>query len=428
MTIGSMELVSDLRDEASLELAAKPSHRPCNIFVLHPSHFLTDHRPHGDGLLAFEFLRRLAERGHRVHVAVSMRSIQSALPANLHLYDIGTWSSRSIDGGSALNRMEFSLRAGALFRKLRRTIPFDVVHQFNPVLYGLCFFARLGSTPLIMGPIPPVWPRGTVHPDTLKRRVIDAIKAPLLRFQYRFAQRLLPASPILLDHPSISALPGRKVRVLSYGIDTETFSPGVPDLLPSRPTVLFLANLWFGKGIFTLLDAFEIVHRALPEALLIIAGKGTDEEKVRRMLESHPARDAIRMIGNVPREKVPGVFRSATVYCLPSFGEPFGMTALEAMSCGRATVTTNTGGLAWLAPDEGTLRIRPGDVKGLAAALLQILSSRQLAEQMGRANREHVLRNYAWNVILSRLEAVYAEVRDDSGVPPETAEEFASLL
>ena len=39
------------------------------IFVAHPSALLTDHRPHGDGLVAYGFIRGLAERGHELHVA-----------------------------------------------------------------------------------------------------------------------------------------------------------------------------------------------------------------------------------------------------------------------------------------------------------------------------------------------------------------------
>ena len=40
-----------------------------NIFISHPSDFLTDNKLHGDGLLAFEIINRLANRGHNIHVA-----------------------------------------------------------------------------------------------------------------------------------------------------------------------------------------------------------------------------------------------------------------------------------------------------------------------------------------------------------------------
>ena len=383
--------------------------RPYRIFVLHPSHFLTDHKPHGDGLLAFQFLTRLAKRGHEVHVAVSMRSIESELPPNLHLYDINTRWAPSIRGGSLINRMEFSYRAGALFRRLHRTVRFDVVHQFNPVLYGLCFLSGLGKTPpLVMGPIPPTWPRGMVHADSLKRRVIDALKAPLLQFQYRWAAAILPASPALL--PGLDKVSARKAQLLPYGIDTDFFTPQGTEDFPSEPTVLFMANLWFGKGIFSLLDAFEHVHKVMPEARLIIAGKGTDQDEVHRRSRAHPAATRISMLGNIERARVPSVLRNCTVFCLPSYGEPFGMTALEAMSCGRATVTTNTGGLAHLGPPDGTFQVSPGRPVELAQALLRVLRDRRLAMQMGRRNREHVMRHYAWDVILSRLEAIYSRI------------------
>ena len=42
--------------------------RRLRIFVAHPSEMLTDYLPHGDGLVAFSYLSRLAVRGHELHV------------------------------------------------------------------------------------------------------------------------------------------------------------------------------------------------------------------------------------------------------------------------------------------------------------------------------------------------------------------------
>ncbi|HMX24502.1 MAG TPA: hypothetical protein PKC13_02675, partial [Blastocatellia bacterium] len=61
-----------------------------SIFIPHASDFLTNHRSHGDGLTAFGFINRLAERGHTLHVAAPEMDIQGALPANIKLYPIRT--------------------------------------------------------------------------------------------------------------------------------------------------------------------------------------------------------------------------------------------------------------------------------------------------------------------------------------------------
>ena len=54
---------------------------PLRVFVAHPSALLTDHRPHGDGLVAYGFLRELASRGHELHVAAQAVDLRDPPPA-----------------------------------------------------------------------------------------------------------------------------------------------------------------------------------------------------------------------------------------------------------------------------------------------------------------------------------------------------------
>jgi hypothetical protein len=54
--------------------------RPLNIFVPHCSDLLTDHRPHGDGLVAYGFIRHLSERGHNLYIAAQEVDLRDPLP------------------------------------------------------------------------------------------------------------------------------------------------------------------------------------------------------------------------------------------------------------------------------------------------------------------------------------------------------------
>jgi L-malate glycosyltransferase len=110
------------------------------------------------------------------------------------------------------------------------------------------------------------------------------------------------------------------------------------------------------------------------------------------------------------------MMQSCDVYCLPSYGEPFGMTALEAMACARPVVATDAGGLRHLVPDEGGRKVAPGDPRALAAALRELLTDQALRRAMGEHNRRLVEERYAWPRIVSRLEEVYGEaIREPSG-------------
>jgi len=115
----------------------------------------------------------------------------------------------------------------------------------------------------------------------------------------------------------------------------------------------------------------------------------------------------IFLVGNAERTNVCQYMRQCTVYCLPSYGEPFGMSALEAMSCGKAVVATNVGGLAHLVPDRGGRKVPPRNAQALANALLEILCSPELQTKMGQYNRSLVEKKYSWEQVIMQLESIY---------------------
>ena len=126
--------------------------RPLTVFIAHPSELLTDHLPHGDGLVSFGFVRRLAERGHHVHVAAQRVDIRSPLPPTLHLHVLMPASDKAV-----LDRLAFMVRMRLLFQRLSRDIDFDLVHQMNPVFTGLSLSLLGVRPPLVLGTFVPRW-------------------------------------------------------------------------------------------------------------------------------------------------------------------------------------------------------------------------------------------------------------------------------
>ena len=97
-------------------------------------------------------MRRLAERGHDVHVAAQRVDIRSPLPPTLHVYVLMPSSDTSI-----LDRLAFMVRMRLLFRRLSRRIAFDLVHQMNPVFTGLSLSLVGVRPPLVLGTFIPRW-------------------------------------------------------------------------------------------------------------------------------------------------------------------------------------------------------------------------------------------------------------------------------
>jgi glycosyltransferase involved in cell wall biosynthesis len=378
--------------------------RRLRLFVPHASALLTDHEPHGDGLLALNFLRRLAERGHELDVAVQEVAIRDALPQNLRLH-------RLMGGGDLgpARRLRYALRAAALYRRLARVRAYDLIHQFNPVDVGLTTFFPLRSPPIVLGPHPAPWP-----PEERPRRGIawapyGVLRAALRRLEQRRATRILVFVPAGAGNV-MSRSARERVVVVPPGLDLDAFRPALPGDRTGPPTVLFLAGLEPRKGVETLLDAFAEVARSQPDARLLLAGRGSLEQRIRSRIAREPLAGRVALLGQVDREAVPALVRSATILCLPSFGEPFGMSALEAMASSLPVVATATGGLAELVPDGSGRKVPPGDAPALARALDDLLAAGpdELAA-MGARNRA-LAEKYTWDAAVDRLEQVYAEV------------------
>jgi L-malate glycosyltransferase len=380
--------------------------RRLRIFVAHPSEVLTDHLPNGDGLVSFSFIRRLAERGHELHVAAQRVDLRDGLPANLHVYPLAPRG-----GTSALDRLSFMLRMRMLYERLRRQAPFDLIHQMNPVFTGLSLSLIGVRTPLILGTFVPQW---HADADTSQRRptgpvagVWNALRHGVARLQQAQAAGLLIASPQAMSRISRPGDPRRRIFEVPHGIDVSRFVERTH--VPARPSVLFLANVIHRKGVFTLLEAFPQVAARVPDAELVIAGGGVDLAEVRRRAADMPACD-IKIIGPVARSDVQDLMRAHSVYCLPSYGEPFGMTVLEAMACGVPVVATRAGGIPDLLTESGGRLVPPRDAKTLAAALVEILSSRTLQCSMGRHNRLRVEAAFEAEKAVDRLEDAYEAV------------------
>jgi glycosyltransferase involved in cell wall biosynthesis len=113
------------------------------------------------------------------------------------------------------------------------------------------------------------------------------------------------------------------------------------------------------------------------------------------------------LLGQVERERVRAAMQACDVYCLPSYDEPFGMSALEAMACGKPVVATRAGGLGHLVPEQGGYKVPPGDSAALAAALQAMLESPSRRAEMGEHNRRVVKERYVWGRVVDRLEDAY---------------------
>lgn len=375
-----------------------------NIFVVHPSDMLTDHLPNGAGWIVYNYLRGLAERGHTLHVAVPRVELRGTLPAGMYLHPLPMRPG-------ALGRLAYIRDVRRLAKRLSASLRFDIAQQFTPVDTGLSL-AMLGTgIPLVLGPYSGHWAQeafGPPQPERWLPKLKHAVRDGLAWFQQQQARALVITCPAAIERIASRRARQSRVHVVSHGIDSRAYVER--DELPNKPSILFLANLEYWKGIFTLLDAFDRVADAIDDSTLEIWGDGAETPAVQRRIQQSPFRDRIHCRGRAPRDQVAQIMRAHSVYCMPSYGEPFGMTLLEAMACGVPVVTTDAGGPPYIVQQAGARIVPMRNVERLADALIEILSDQALQKTMGACNRRRVEQEFDWSRSLNRMESVYAQI------------------
>jgi glycosyltransferase involved in cell wall biosynthesis len=147
---------------------------------------------------------------------------------------------------------------------------------------------------------------------------------------------------------------------------------------------LFVGVLEAYKNIDGLCAAWRRVAAQMPDARLVIVGKGTRQSVVDSLVTDLP--DQVAHHPQLPPCEVAAALDAATLLVLPSWPEGLGRVVIEAFARGRAVVATAAGGVLDLVQDgvEGVLVPRD-DEAALVAALVRVLSDRELAKRLGAA-------------------------------------------
>jgi glycosyltransferase involved in cell wall biosynthesis len=161
----------------------------------------------------------------------------------------------------------------------------------------------------------------------------------------------------------------RLVRIYN-GVDLDAYRPA------SRaggetgpPTIGFAGRLVDGKGVDVLLRAFAR-GASQTGGRLRIAGDGPQRSELEALARSLSLNGSVEFVGWVP--DVASFWGGCDIAAMPSdrLVESFGLSAVEAMACGRPVVAARNGALAEIVDDGATGRlVPPGDVDALAAAL-----------------------------------------------------------
>ncbi len=207
------------------------------------------------------------------------------------------------------------------------------------------------------------------------------------------------------------------VTVVHNGIDP-TGWPRARAITDGPPTLLYLGRLEWEKGVHDLVAALPAIRRAHPGTRLLVAGTGSCSDWLAERARTARVRRSVRLLGHVDDATLRDLLASADAAVLPSRYEPFGITALEAAAAGAPLVASRAGGLGEVVVDGVTgLSFAPGDVPGLAAAVVRCLDDPAAARTRADAARARLDTDFAWPAIAAETAALYAAARPGPPLP-----------
>ncbi|MBB3083584.1 glycosyltransferase [Geodermatophilus sabuli] len=299
---------------------------------------------------------------------------------------------------------------------LRRTwaaAPPDLVHA-HFWMSGLASIAAAGRIPVVQ----------TFHAlGSVKRRhqgaadTSPAQRIELERSLCRTVSHVVATCSDELFELRRLGLDSDRASIVPCGVDTAVFTPRGPvaPRTEGRQRLLVLGRLVERKGQEDAVRALVAVPGA---ELVVVGGPPADRldadpevQRLRAVAASLGVADRLVFTGAVARADVPAWVRSADVVLAVPWYEPFGITPLEAMACGRPVVATAVGGLQDSVADgvTGDL-VPPRDHGRLGAVLAALLADDARRAAYGAAGVRRARSRYRWARVVADTETVYRQV------------------
>jgi D-inositol-3-phosphate glycosyltransferase len=252
------------------------------------------------------------------------------------------------------------------------------------------------------------------------------------------AERIIATAP--QEKADLTATYGAdpsRIQVIPCGVDLDLFRPiprreardyaSIPD---DRFLLTFVGRLERRKGVDTMLEAMGLLlseRPNLPLHAVIVGGHPKDQEpaempapevrerrRFRKIMDRYGMADRATFTGGLPQHLLHNYYSAADVTIIPSYYEPFGMTALEALACGSSVIASRVGGLKTTVKEgEVGLQFEAQDPQDLADRIGYLVEHPEVNARLRRNARPYVERHYSWRAVSECVAAAYREVLDE---------------
>lgn len=364
----------------------------------------------GTEIAAHELAIKMIKRGHEVDVFTSSIDSKDSLEKHPHMKIHRYGTTLKIASANPSFKM--------IYKPLKHDV--EIIHAHSPIPYSdipALIYAKRKKVPFIL----------TYHYDGQETGGSFIRNVGVFLYNKLFINRVLNHADVIIATTRSYANESKflkgykdKIVVIPNGINIEDVTTNYSkeecrnklQLPVNKKLILFLGSVVPYKGPDVLLKALHLVKKEVPDVKLILAGRGPMLNELKELSKKLDLDENIEFLGFVDESLKSLYFKSSDIFCLPSttMSEAFGIVNLEAMASGIPIVSSNFGGIPDIVKEgENGLLAEPGDVEGLADALIYLLKNEDIRKKMGDDGLKKVER-YSWEKIAEDTEKIYKKL------------------
>ena len=245
----------------------------------------------------------------------------------------------------------------------------------------------------------------------------------------KMADMIITVSYAMKDELIQLGFPKEKIEVAYNGVDPQKYDPesvsgeqvrkikAFYGLKDDDFMILFLGRLVGVKGVDKLIMAMPHVLSKIPNAKLVIVGVGDQQEYLINLTRTMRLNEYVRFrFDFIPEEERILHYAACDVAVFPSYYEPFGIVALEAMSMEKPVVVGASGVsgmreiVACCSDEQCGYHIDPNNPSDIAWGIISSLENSERKKWLGKNGRKRVLNEFTWNKIAEKTVQLYEEI------------------
>ncbi len=245
----------------------------------------------------------------------------------------------------------------------------------------------------------------------------------------KMADMIITVSYAMKDELIQLGFPKDKIEVAYNGVDPQKYDPksvsseqvrkikAFYNLKEDDFLILFLGRLVGVKGVDKLIMAMPHVLSKIPNARLVIVGVGDQQEYLINLTRTMRLNEYVRFrFDFIPEEEHILHYGACDVAVFPSYYEPFGIVALEAMSMEKPVVVGAAGvsGMREIVvccgDEQCGYHIDPNNPSDIAWGIISSLENPERKKWLGKNGRKRVLNEFTWNKVAEKTVQLYQDV------------------